>query len=138
MGKHANSIYEWERKNGFKNNSVSAIKCQNRPKYDYIASLDESLELAFLKYYEDMDQLFLNMQDMWYDLEDRNLLYKFSIYVMDFGLYSKKNGFITAAPKIIFRIETRTGHTCYLKYKKIYQLYKDKYEVSTNTWQYLD
>ena len=122
------SVREVEDKLGIPNNTFAVMKCQQTDKFNYMSSLDKSLVKAYNTYYKEIRSLIDELVPMYYDLEDRKLLYSFSKLMETEGIYKKPNGFSTAAPKIIFRVSDTLNHRTFIKYKKVLKLYKEQYE----------
>ena len=96
-------------------------------KFNYINNLVKGdFNKAFIKYYQDMDEIKFKLQDIYYELSELRAIHKFSTYIYERGLYKHPNNFSTSVTKIIF--SSRNGfstHSTYILYEKILNIFDD-------------
>lgn len=95
---------------GYSSNFVLVMKCKDKEKFDFITSLDPEFEIGYRKYIDIQEQTQLDMQAIYYELEDKHKLYSFSKYLYKLGLYKGPTSWLQANRISLFRVANGKGY----------------------------
>ena len=90
---------ELSEKYGFKRDYFSVMKCTSRPKYDFIFSFDNRAEQSLLKYKTFIDNLFLEVEEIYNTFESSC---KFSKWLYINKIYAYDNVGSQCLDKILY------------------------------------
>jgi len=111
---------------GLAESTFPMMKKLQRERFDYILSLDDCLTEGYRKYSRLRMDALERLQEIFYELEDKRQLLRFSTFLYEKGLYGSKESWSHSAVKSIFRTEPRyMHHKTFLKKLEIIKLYEE-------------
>ena len=111
---------------GLAESTFPMMKKLQRERFDYILSLDADLTAGYHKYSRLRMDALERLQEIFYELEDKRELLKFSTFLYKKGLYGSKESWSHSAVKAIFRLEPRyIHHKTFLKKLEIIRVYEE-------------
>ncbi len=119
---------------GYDKNYFYVLRLTSTLRFNYIKAINpDSFFHSYIKYIEEMEAIKFKLQDIYYYLEDKNLIHKFSIYASKHKLFKNYNSLSVTFPKVIFA--NKQGfhfHKTYIKYKELIPLFNQfKKELSS-------
>ena len=113
---------------GYNKNHFYVLRLKSPERFNYIKNINQNDFLdSYSKYVEEMEVLKEKLQEIYYFLEDRKLIHKFSIYVHEAKMFKNFNHVSNSLSDVIF--SNKIGfhfHKTYIKYKKFIPLF-DKF-----------
>ncbi len=95
-------------------------------KYAYISKLADTLSDALTAYNKEMEEVIEENIKMYYWLEERRLVSRFSAYLFDKGLYDSPKSFRVGAQAVLFKADSVFHkHATFIKFKSIIELHDD-------------
>ncbi len=112
---------------GYNRNQFYIMRRLTPDKFYHIQSLvPDNLIKSFFKYQENMEKVKLELQDIFFLLEDRRLLNLFSKYAKQHNIFSHNNSLNVSFSKVIFTTSVGFAtHASYLRYSKLLPLFKE-------------
>lgn len=110
--------------------AIYMMKGKQRDRFDYIYTLDPYFEKGYRKYIEQQEDSILIIRDIYYDLEERQELSRFSEYLYELGIYSNPMSWVNGARIYLFaplgRPYRHDGLLRRLKVIDAYETYQSK------------
>ncbi len=112
-------------------NYFHVMKTQNIERFRYVTSLNDDLEDAYIKYEEETEEVKAAMVDNYFWLEERRLVFDFSIVIWNAGVYAHRASFANCVKSILFKAKPGFGsHRTFLIYRKILALFEKYKQVN--------
>ncbi len=97
------------------------MKCQQKKKYNFISNLPGNTFQQKYFYYLDLQHnTIVSLQELYYWLEDNQLIFRFSTYLVEQGLSKNTRSFSTTAKFVIFGANNIfKTHRSFIRYSNI-------------------
>ena len=104
-------------------NYFSVMKSSQKSKYQYMMTLGETTKEAYINYAEEQYELIHNLEEMYWWLAHRKLIFNFSKQLAVQGIFKNPLSFSNAGSNTIFRSNSMINHQAFIRYSKIYDYF---------------
>ena len=117
--------YKQSQNIGMSTNYFAQMKIKSPELYKYIYNKPgNSLKERYEMFENERESLVSYLQMVWYRLEKKRLIFAFSKYLKQQGLFNQNNSFSTSGKKTLFKTRPLSTYSGFIKYKEIALLAK--------------
>ncbi len=110
---------------GINRNAIYVMRLQQPERFAYVHELHPHFEEGYRRYRQMQSEVMLELQGIYYELEEKRLISSFSRYLYKLGIYGSKIGWANSAVTSLFKFDVhRLSHSGLLRKIAVIKAYE--------------